>query len=188
MGPGRRPSRPPRAHRPSRGAPPTDARPRRAFTPPIRRAERRQNIARCQSWPALPEGLPPGEDPFVASSLTSSSSFTGVQVENSRPLRQASGLTRSPPGGGREVSLPVVHAHQLEIALLVEGDGIVRPPAGVDTARVDVEFQTRVRIDAVLQVGDASRSHRRAARSSSLDSADRHPARSRGTPSRNHRP
>ena len=80
----------------------------------------------------------------------------------------------------------------------------------VDTARVDVAFQTPVRIDAVLQVGDAdhdvvdvgqhggscqtvsslgdpSRRRRRAARSSSLDSVDRYRARSRGMPSRNHR-
>src|SRR5262249_43907410 len=67
------------------------------------------------------------------------------EVEQSR-VRAAA------PGGVKLAG--IANAHELEIVVLMKRDRIVRPAAGVDAARIDVEPEARVGIDAAVQVRD----------------------------------
>src|SRR5258708_4471259 len=58
-------------------------------------------------------------------------------------------------GASGDDGVPVAQAQQLEIVLLVEGDGVVGRPAGVGAAGIDVEADPRIRGDARVQVRDA---------------------------------
>src|SRR2546425_5053074 len=57
------------------------------------------------------------------------------------------------PGGYRGVAL--AQAQKLEIVLLVKGDRVVGRPAGMGAARVDVEADAGVGVDASREVRDA---------------------------------
>ena len=52
-----------------------------------------------------------------------------------------------------EVLVPVAHAQQFEVVLLVKRDGVVRALARMHAAGRDVESEARVGVDTPLEIG-----------------------------------
>ena len=68
-------------------------------------------------------------------------------------LRQK--LQEAPTWMAGEVLVPIAHAHQFEVVLLMERNRVVRALAWMHAARRDVEPDARVGVDALLEIGDA---------------------------------
>ena len=68
---------------------------------------------------------------------------------------QEAGVRATGRASGSQLLVPVPHAQELQVVLVVERDGVLRPPAGVDTAGLHIESQAPVGIDAVREIRHA---------------------------------
>src|SRR5262249_59141104 len=54
-------------------------------------------------------------------------------------------------GARRQIGGAIAHAGELEIVVTVKGDGVVGAPAAAHSARVDVEAEAPVGLDALVE-------------------------------------
>ena len=76
----------------------------------------------------------------------------GDVAESPAPRQE---LEKAPTWMAGEVLVPVAHAQQFEVVLLVKRDGVVRAFTRMHAAGRDVESEARVGVDTPLEIGDA---------------------------------
>src|SRR5262249_28620500 len=123
-----------------------------------------QGIARSQHGELPGERLPGGSlpravrgtahlDPALAHRARVGREIVALhddEPESPAPIQK---VDETALGAGREVPRSTADPGELEIVVAVEGDGVVGAPAAADAARIDVEAEPAVGLDALVEAG-----------------------------------